>query len=59
MKHALAVACTYEVGAIWVWPGRFPPITVLCGHHPWLAVAIVAAMVVHLVREVARVRRFA
>lgn len=45
MKHALAVVCLYEAGAIW--SGRYPTITSLCAKYWWLAPVLVTALAVH------------
>lgn len=52
MKHVLAVLCAYEVMAVWT--GRVPTITSHCGRHPWLGVAAVTALAVHLALEAER-----
>jgi hypothetical protein len=49
MKHALAVVCVYEVGAIW--SGRYPTITAQAAQRPWIGAGLVAALTVHFVRE--------
>lgn len=52
MKHALAVVCAYEVGAIWT--GLYPTITSQATARPWIGVLAVVALAVHFANELER-----
>jgi hypothetical protein len=49
VRWGVAAVCVYEAASIAT--GKTPTVTMLCGRHPWLKGALVAALIIHLHRQ--------